>query len=69
LKISTFEFSDSTGAYDGWPALTAGTMWRFGFPGEAFDFYCHTVEVTKEGPFAQAREFYGPQRDQYDAPV
>jgi hypothetical protein len=57
------------GAYDGWPALTVGTMWRFGFPGDAFDFYCRTAEVTKEGPFAQAREFYGPRRDQYDAPV
>jgi hypothetical protein len=25
--------------------------------------------VTREGPFAQAREFYGPRRDRYDAPV
>jgi hypothetical protein len=57
------------GAYDGWPALTVGTMWRLGFPGDAFDFYCRTAEVTREGPFAQAREFYGPQRDLYDAPV
>ena len=57
------------GAYDGWPALTVGTMWRLGFPGDAFDFYCRTAEVTKEGPFAQAREFYGSRRDQFDAPV
>jgi hypothetical protein len=57
------------GAYDGWPPLTVGTMWRLGFPNEAFDFYCRSAEVTKEGPFAQAREFYGPQRDQFDAPV
>jgi hypothetical protein len=57
------------GAYDGWPALTVGTMWRLGFPDDAFNFYCRTAEVTKEGPFAQAREFYGPHRDQYDAPV
>jgi hypothetical protein len=57
------------GAYDGWPALTVGAMWRLGFPKEAFDFYCRTAEVTKEGPFAQAREFYGPNRKQYDAPV
>jgi hypothetical protein len=57
------------GAYDGWPALTVGTMWRLGFPTDAFDFYCRTAEVTREGPFAQAREFYGPRRDQYDAPV
>ncbi len=57
------------GAYDGWPALTVGAMWRLGFPRDAFDFYCRTAEVTREGPFAQAREFYGPRRDQYDAPV
>ena len=57
------------GAYDGWIPLTVGTMWRLGFSGDAFDFYCRTAEVTKEGPFAQAREFYGPQRNQYDAPV
>ena len=57
------------GAYDGWPALTVGTMWRLGFPGDAFDFYCRTAEVTQEGPFAQAREFYGPRRKEYDAPV
>ncbi|MGH7990740.1 MAG: hypothetical protein ACREDS_11205, partial [Limisphaerales bacterium] len=57
------------GAYDGWPALTVGTMWRLGFPNDAFDFYCRTAEVTKEGPFAQAHEFYGPNRKQYDAPV
>ena len=57
------------GAYDGWPALTVGTMWRLGFPNDAFKFYCRTAEVTKEGPFAQAHEFYGPRRDQYDAPV
>jgi len=57
------------GAYDGWVPLTVGTMWRLGFPGDAFDFYSRTAEVTKEGPFAQAREFYGSQRDQSDAPV
>lgn len=57
------------GAYDGWPALTAGTMWRLGFPNDAFDFYCRAAEVTKEGPFAQAREFYGPHRAQDNAPV
>jgi hypothetical protein len=57
------------GAYDGWPALTVGTMWRLGFPNDAFDFYCRAAEVTKAGPFAQAHEFYGPNRKQYDAPV
>lgn len=57
------------GAYDGWPPLTARTMWRLGYPNEAFDFYCRTAGVTREGPFAQAHEFYGPNRGQYDAPV
>ncbi len=57
------------GAYDGWIPLTVGTMWRLGFPGDAFDFYCRTAVVTSEGPFAQAREFYGPNRTDYDAPV
>jgi hypothetical protein len=57
------------GAYDGWPALTVGAMWRLGFPVDAFDFYCRTAEVTKEGPFAQAREFYGARRKEFDAPV
>ncbi len=57
------------GAYDGWPALTAGTMWRLGFASDAFDFYCKTAAVTKEGPFAQAREFYGPRKAERDAPV
>lgn len=57
------------GAYDGWIPLTVGTMWRLGFPGDAFDFYCRTAAVTSEGPFAQAREFYGPNRRKYDAPV
>lgn len=57
------------GAYDGWIPLTAATMWRLGDPQDAFDFYCRTAVVTREGPFAQAREFYGPNRTAYDAPV
>jgi len=57
------------GAYDGWIPLTVATMWRLGDPRDAFDFYCRTAVVTKEGPFAQAREFYGPNPTAYDAPV
>ncbi len=57
------------GAYDGWIPLTTGTMWRLGFPDDAFDFYCRTATVTGEGPFAQAHEFYRANRTQYDAPV
>ncbi len=58
-----------TGAYDGWIPLTVGTMWRLGNPRDAFDFYCRTAVVTKEGPFAQAREFYGPDIKGYNTPV
>jgi len=57
------------GAYDGWIPLTVGAMWRLGDPGDAYQFYCRTAVVTKEGPFAQAREFYGPNKKEYDAPV
>jgi hypothetical protein len=57
------------GSYDGWIPLTAGAMWRLGAPRDAFEFYCRTAEVTKEGPFSQAHEFYGPSRAACDAPV
>jgi len=57
------------GAYDGWVPLTVGTMWRLGDPSAAYEFYRRTAAVTKEGPFAQAREFYGPNRKDDDAPV
>jgi hypothetical protein len=57
------------GAYDGWIPLTARTMWRLGFADDAFVFYCRAAAVTTEGPFAQAHEFYGPNRGKYDAPV
>jgi hypothetical protein len=58
-----------TGAYDGWIPLTVGAMWRLDDPKAAFDFYQRTAIVTKEGPFAQAREFYGPNKKDFDAPV
>jgi hypothetical protein len=58
-----------TGSYDGWIPLTVGAMWRLGDPKDAYDFYCRTAEVTKEGPFAQAHEFYGPTPTSNDAPV
>ena len=57
------------GAYDGWIPLTVGTMWRLGDPIGAHEFYRRTAVVTKEGPFAQAREFYGPKKKEYDASV
>ena len=57
------------GAYDGWIPLTVRTMWKMGFPKDAFEFYCRTAVVTKEAPFTQAHEFYGPKRADFDAPV
>ena len=57
------------GAYDGWIPLTVGTMWRLGDPVGAYDFYRRTAVVTQEGPFAQAREFYGSNKKDFDAPV
>jgi hypothetical protein len=57
------------GAFDGWIPLTVRTMWKMGFPKDAFEFYCRTAVVTKEAPFTQAHEFYGPNRTAYDAPV
>jgi len=44
-------------------------MWNLGDPDGAYKFYCRTAVVTSEGPFAQAREFFGPNRTGYDAPV
>jgi hypothetical protein len=58
-----------TGSYDGWIPLTAAAMWRLGGTQDAYAFYCRTAEVTKEGPFAQAHEFYGPQPTSNDASV
>lgn len=57
------------GAYDGWIPLTVGAMWRLGAAADAFAFYNRTSVVTREGPFAQAREFYGPNRADRSAPV
>ena len=57
------------GAYDGWIPLTVGAMWRLGDPAAAYEFYRRTAVVTKEGPFAQAREFYGPRKNEVAAPV
>jgi len=58
-----------TGSYDGWIPLTAAALWRLGGTQDAFAFYCRTAAVTKEGPFAQAHEFYGPAPTSNEAPV
>jgi hypothetical protein len=40
-----------------------------GYPQDAFALYCRAAAVTKEAPFTQAHELYGPTRASYDAPV
>lgn len=57
------------GAYDGWIPLTVNTMWNLGDAIAAYAFYRRTAVVTREGPFAQAREFFGSNRTGYNAPV
>lgn len=57
------------GAFDAWPALTANTMCMLGAWNEAIDFLRRTQDVLDEGVYGQAREFYGPNRLERDAPV
>ncbi len=57
------------GAFDAWPAFTAATMCRLGAWDSAIDFLRRTQAALHEGVYAQAREFYGPDRTRYNAPV
>ena len=57
------------GAFDSWPAITAGAMCRLGAWGSGVDFLRSTQAALDEGVYAQAREFYGPDRARYTAPV
>jgi hypothetical protein len=57
------------GAYDAWPAVTFDAMCLLGYWGDAVDFLKRTRVAVYEGVYAQAREFYGPRRREYDAPV
>lgn len=62
----------STGAYDGWPALSAEVMARFGDHAQALDLLRRVEPVLREGPFAQSHEYVaggsvriaGPQQAQ-----
>lgn len=47
----------STGAYDGWPALSAEVMARFGDHAQALDMLRRVEPVLREGPFAQSHEY------------
>jgi hypothetical protein len=59
----------SMGAYDAWPAVTVDAMCALGYWQDAIAFLRRTQAAIYEGVYAQAHEFYGPTRGQYDAPV
>jgi hypothetical protein len=59
----------SMGAYDAWPAVTVDAMCALGYWDDAIPFLRRMQAAIYEGVYAQAREFYGPTRGQYDAPV
>ncbi|RXS94889.1 hypothetical protein ESZ00_09605 [Silvibacterium dinghuense] len=57
------------GAYDAWPAVTVDAMCVLGYWENAISFLRRTGVANYEGVYAQAHEFYGPRRREYDAPV
>jgi len=57
------------GAYDAWPAVTVDAMCTLGYWENAISFLRRTRVAVYEGVYAQAREFYGPRRREYDAPI
>ena len=57
------------GAYDAWPAVTVDAMCTLGHWDDGISFLRRTRVAVYEGVYAQAREFYGPTRREYDAPV
>jgi hypothetical protein len=57
------------GAYDAWPAVTVDAMCALGYWEDAVPFLRRTQAALYEGVYAQAHEFYGPNRRQYDAQV
>lgn len=57
------------GAYDAWPAVTVDAMCTLGYWKDAIPFLRRTRVAIYEGVYAQAHEFYGPRRREYDAPV
>jgi hypothetical protein len=57
------------GAYDAWPAVTVDAMCTLGYWNNAIPFLKRTRAAIYEGVYAQAHEFYGPRRREYDALV
>jgi hypothetical protein len=50
------------GSYDAWPALVMDGMCRLGAFDQATAFLRSVEPITREGPFAQAHEFVGPDK-------
>lgn len=57
------------GAYDAWPAVTVDALCRLGYWNIAVPFLRRTQAALYEGVYAQAREFYGADRRNSNAPV
>ena len=57
------------GAFDAWPAMAAEGMLLIGAPDAALDLLGRSASATGEGPFGQAYELYGPDRDTPHAPI
>ena len=57
------------GAFGAWPAMAAEAMLLIDAPGPALELLHRSVAATREGPFGQAYEFYGPDRDTAHAPI
>ncbi len=59
----------SMGAYDAWPAVTVDALCRLGHWEAGVSFLKRTRAAVYEGVYAQAREFYGPNRRDRDATI
>ena len=57
------------GAFDAWPAMAAEAMLLIAAPDAALDLLHRAASATREGPFGQAFELYGPERDTPHAPI
>jgi hypothetical protein len=57
------------GAFDAWPAMAAEAMLLIDAPEAALHLLHRAASATREGPFGQAYEFYGPERDTPRAPI
>lgn len=67
-KLPTFQTfradHQATGSYDGWPALAASALLRFGERKKAIAWLCRLQELTREGPFGQAHFIHAAESDE-----